>query len=323
MSIFLLVLQFLVVYLRVLPYLDTTFGRESEIYLCFLILGFPLGLFFLDFLMFLEPFGLLTILPFPPWMKQFIPAYKATRVIAEVVIESLPQSMLQGYIYVVVINHCGAAAAAEAVCLPREYAMMESLSTLPKSILISTLATLKTWIELVFGARAAGLTVMAKGLQLWHVGAGLPLDALKKGTIVEWACPYELDESEVAPLIDALTKNGSLIYLNLAKSGITFSGKDPTGLALVEKMAHSAAALSSIKVNGFEELSIAALLSALNHAALLIFPSCLSSSESTFRTDHGHTRGRLLNAGVRAARTYGSARRVARGAILLARWAAP
>ena len=34
----------------------------------------------------------------------------------------------------------------------------------------------------------AGLTVMAKGLQLWNVGAGLPLDALKKGTIVEWTC---------------------------------------------------------------------------------------------------------------------------------------
>ena len=99
MSIFLLVLQFLVVYLRVLPYLDTTFGRQSPIYITFLILGFPLGLFFLDFLMFLEPFGLLTILPFPAWIKQFVPAYKATRVIAEVVIESLPQSMLQASIY--------------------------------------------------------------------------------------------------------------------------------------------------------------------------------------------------------------------------------
>ena len=32
-------------------------------------------------------------------------------------------------------------------------------------------ATLKTWIEIVFGARAAGLTVMAKALQLWHVRA--------------------------------------------------------------------------------------------------------------------------------------------------------
>ena len=100
-------------------------------------------------------------------------------------------------------------------------------STLPRrrSILISTLATLKTWVELVFAARAAGLTVMAKGLQLWNVGAGLPLDALKKGTIVEWACPYQLDMSEISPLIDALSKNGSLTFLNLGLSGITFSGE--------------------------------------------------------------------------------------------------
>ena len=52
------------------------------------------------------------------------------------------------------------------------------------------------WIELVHGARQAGLSIRAKANQLWQVGAGLPLDAIKKGTIVEWACPYHLDESE-------------------------------------------------------------------------------------------------------------------------------
>ena len=50
------------------------------------------------------------------------------------------------------------------------------------------------WIELVEGARQAGLTVVAKAVQLWNVGAGLPLDALKKGAIIVWTCPYELDE---------------------------------------------------------------------------------------------------------------------------------
>jgi hypothetical protein len=95
--------------------------------------------------MFLEPFGLLTILPFPAWLKQFLPAFKATRTIAEVVIESVPQSVLQAYIYVVVIHHCSEEAlAAGAVCLPRYEAMQPSLATLPKSILISSLATLKT-----------------------------------------------------------------------------------------------------------------------------------------------------------------------------------
>ena len=49
-------------------------GADSSIHRTFLLTGMPLGLFFLDFLMFLEPFGLLTVLPFPPWMRQFIPA---------------------------------------------------------------------------------------------------------------------------------------------------------------------------------------------------------------------------------------------------------
>ena len=79
-----------------------------------------MGLLFLDCLMFLEPFGLLTVLPFPAWLKQFIPAYKATRVIAEVVIESLPQSVLQGFIYVSVIHHTQDGTATE-----KEIAMLE------------------------------------------------------------------------------------------------------------------------------------------------------------------------------------------------------
>ena len=97
-GICLLVLQFFVVHLRVLPYLRSSFGSQSALYLVFLFFGFPAGLLVLDALMFLEPFGLLAVLPFPDWLKQFVPAYKATRIIAEVVIESLPQCFLQSYI---------------------------------------------------------------------------------------------------------------------------------------------------------------------------------------------------------------------------------
>ena len=50
-------------------------------------------------------------------------------------------------------------------------------------------------------SREAGISVQTKASQLWHVGAGLPLDALKKGSIVEWACTYRLDKAEVPPLI--------------------------------------------------------------------------------------------------------------------------
>lgn len=242
MSVFLLLLQFVVVYARVLPYLSSTFGSDSAVYWGFIAFGFPFGLLLLDCLMFLEPFGLLSVLPFPPWLRQFIPAYKSTRIIFEVLIESLPQCMLQAYIYVVVIHNVN-----DGVATDSQLALVDAVSLLPKSVLISVLATLKTWIELVFGARAAGLTVFAKAIQLWNVGAGLPLDALKKGAISEWTCSYSLDETETLPLLDALSRNSSLVYLDLATSGLIWSGPEANGSALIEKMSQSAATLSSLQ----------------------------------------------------------------------------
>jgi hypothetical protein len=95
---------------------------------------------------------------------------------------------------VVVISHAKAGTATE-----NEKALLDYASLLPKSIFISTLASLKTWAELVQISRQAGLSIVAKAVQLWNVGAGLPLDALKKGAITRFACPYQLDESEVTP----------------------------------------------------------------------------------------------------------------------------
>ena len=91
----------------------------------------------LDVLMFLEPFGLLAVLPLPTWAKTFIPAYKATRVIAEVFIESMPQSLLQSYILVVVMGHVN-----EGTASASDLAMLGYISALPKSITISMLSTM-------------------------------------------------------------------------------------------------------------------------------------------------------------------------------------
>ena len=48
MGILLLALQFVVVHLRVLPYLQSTFGSTSTLYLTFVVFGFPSGLLVLD-----------------------------------------------------------------------------------------------------------------------------------------------------------------------------------------------------------------------------------------------------------------------------------
>ena len=64
---------------------------------------------------------------------------KATRIIAENMVESFPQCVLQSYIYVVVIRRSEAGTATAA-----QLAMLESVEVLPTSILVSTLAMLKT-----------------------------------------------------------------------------------------------------------------------------------------------------------------------------------
>ena len=93
------------------------------------------------------------------------------------------------------------------------------LQVMPKSILLSTFTMLKTWYDLVQEAREAGVSVAQKGVQLWNVGAGLPLDAIKSGSITKWGCAYEISDQEVVSLVDALGKNDSLERLDLSLAG--------------------------------------------------------------------------------------------------------
>ena len=254
MSLFFLVAQFAVIYIRVLPYLQTTFGAESPIYKAYLWGGFPFGSLLLDMMMFLEPFGLLAVLPLPEWLKTFIPAYKATRVIAEIFIESLPQCLLQSYILVSVMGRVH-----EGTARPTDLAMLDFAQLLPQSITISTLATLKTWLEMVEQSNAAGISIPMKVWQLWNVGGGLPLDALKKGAISEWTCMYRLDKGEISPLINALEENKSLWRLNLAQSGLEWSEEDSSGAPLISAMATNPIALISLKQLFISDLTKCAL----------------------------------------------------------------
>ncbi len=122
---------------------------------------------------------------------------------------------------------------------------------LPRSIVISVVTMLKTWIELVYSAREAGISVRTKAAQLWNVGHGLPLDALKKGSFAEWSCSHHLSNGEVMPLLDALIKNSSLTRLHLAKAGLEWTGpaarRERSGAPLIEAMVASPAACSELR----------------------------------------------------------------------------
>jgi hypothetical protein len=154
-----------------------TYGTESTFYRLFLYFGMPFGCFFFDFLMFLGPFGLLPIVPMPEAMRLFVPACThmrgessepcyaptwlltlllilpiadaATRMIAEVIVEALPQWIMQAIIFVMVSMavHNGTASVVDTTLY--EYKDGTFISLMPKSILISTFSMLKTWFDLV------------------------------------------------------------------------------------------------------------------------------------------------------------------------------
>ena len=107
------------------------------------LVAVPFGMIALDFLMFLEPFGLLAVVPLPDRLRQFIPAYKSTRIIAEVAIESLPQCVLQSYILVTVMHHVNghAASSAEMHLLSASIDGATFGEILPRSITISTITS--------------------------------------------------------------------------------------------------------------------------------------------------------------------------------------
>ena len=157
----------------------------------------------------------------PEAMRLFIPAYAATRMIAEVLIEALPQWVMQAVIFVLVSAHVrdGTASDVDNILYTKDDGSFVSL--MPKSIFISSCTMLKTWYDLVQEANEAGVSVAEKGVQLWNVGAGLPLDAIKSGSISRWGCSYMISDKEVVSLVDALGKNASLERLDLSKAGLS------------------------------------------------------------------------------------------------------
>ena len=164
---------------------------------------------------------------FPEWFFELLPAYKATRIIIEGLFESFPQLLLQAWILNVVINHV-----ADGTASPAELAIFAEVQLLPKSILISSLALLKTFTEFVLTARREGMTIRERANLLWAMGEGLPLDAIKKNTITKLERPgFELPPTQVAMLKDALLQNTSLTVIDLGSCRI--------GAAGAQKLAHA------------------------------------------------------------------------------------
>ena len=155
----------------------------------------------LDVIMFLEPLGLLWLVP-SEQVRALVPAYKGTRTLVEVNCEGVPQSVLQIHIFLVITS--GALSAGAAGGLIEGFDM----DVLKRSLALSLLGVTKAWVEHTMSANNRGY-LAKKGcvagmgeylLDQGRMGAGLPMDAIEKGEMVKWQSPFfptSVDQLEI------------------------------------------------------------------------------------------------------------------------------
>ena len=131
-----------------------------------LLLGFPLAPLLLDLMLALRPLGVLRGLP--EGVDDLLVQYKPTRSLLEVTLESLPQFMLQLYLFVNIAEY-----GAEADRVP--------LRTLLVSLTLSAISLLKSWAIAWISSRELEISLVEYLNLLLSLGKGLPLEKLRSG----------------------------------------------------------------------------------------------------------------------------------------------
>ena len=238
--------QYVAAWLGVLFYLRAAVGPSSMPYRLFFLLGMPLGALILDVLMFLEPFGLLFLVP-SAQLRYLLPAYRATRSLIEVTLEGLPQSVLQAYIFFRLTFGGGSDAQ-----LGEDSLELVSFELLQRSLLISLVGFLKAWAEAWLGSRSRGITSREYLTLQLKMGAGLPIDALNRNAISEWTCGFQLTADQVEQLCTALRRNTSLHTLDLRGAGMG-ADDNPTGqhAAMIAASIRDKRSLRLVNLDGY------------------------------------------------------------------------
>ena len=162
-----LLLQYVVLYVRMLDYMHNTFGTSAW----FRFVG-PLLLPVLDVCIFLEPARPLLERYISPKPWRLLSAYKATRLVVEVVMESLPQFVLQSSIFVIVM-----VTGKQGADMYNRFARV-----VPNSMMISALSILKMCLDVVVESDRRKISVTERVQQLYDLGAGFavgtPIESL-------------------------------------------------------------------------------------------------------------------------------------------------
>ena len=160
----------------------------------------------LDVVMFLEPFGWLKFVP-SDQVQALAPAYRAARTLEEVTLEGLPQSVLQIHIFERVTSGKSATAGGTLAGVDQ--------TVLVRSLALSLLGFSKAWAEAVLSASARGFlqdgccTGMGLLQNQVQMGAGMPMNAIEKGEMVEWKSPF--NPMSVAQLRFSAPRSSALV----------------------------------------------------------------------------------------------------------------
>ena len=151
-------------------------------------------------------------------LQLLMPSYRATRVLWELVLETLPMSILQLHIYATLKWY--------EVYAPDERPALQSglAPLLAGSLTLSVVNLVKCSLLLRWEAQAVGVGVLAHLGQQLQLGRGLPLHALRAQRIDAWQCTVELREETLRELCAALRRNRSLRLLGCSRAGIDAAG---------------------------------------------------------------------------------------------------
>ena len=187
----------------------------------------------------------------PDAFTAFLVSYAAMRTFTEAVLESLPQLVLQLWIY----GRCTSAAlgarvpscdevAAGAPCCPPQ----EEMGLLVFSLTLSVVEVGYQLLTIVWVSRVLGVPVREYVATLIKIGGGLPIDAIKENEITELDVGFALDDAQVKQLAGALRNNTSLKRgVDLHRTRFKAAGAKALASALAENTSLRRITLSAYK----------------------------------------------------------------------------
>ena len=140
----------------------------------------------------------------PDGLTNFMVQYEATRTLSETVLETIPQTVLQVYIFIFCAGNADKCAGIE----------QEAGTALAQSLAIGGISILYRLVLVYYEMKAEGLGLGGYVKSLVQLGAGLPLRAITGNTVKDLRLPEQLEEAQIRSLAVALKGNASIETIN-------------------------------------------------------------------------------------------------------------